>query len=29
MTDITEELRDEDFRGRRIPSAWKIRPPGR
>ena len=29
MTDITEKLRDEDFRDRRIPSAWEIRPPGR
>ncbi|MDR2470573.1 MAG: class I SAM-dependent methyltransferase [Treponema sp.] len=24
MTDITEELRDEDMKGRRIPAAWQI-----
>ncbi|MDR2471218.1 MAG: class I SAM-dependent methyltransferase [Treponema sp.] len=24
MTDITETLRDEDMKGRRIPAAWKI-----
>jgi len=27
INDITEQLRDEDFKGRRIPATWRIRTP--